>query len=121
MSRFSLESKMLHMSIVMGNISGVDNMLAAGADVNWADNNDGVTPLVRALMTNNHEIVMRLLRVKSLKVTRANEEKMKEITCKRCDCKESLYDRYLKAKQTLQNQDLPAAGSSMCKCCDPHY
>ena len=106
MSRFSLESKMLHMSISMGNISGVENMLAAGADVNWVEDKDGVTPLMRALMTNNHEIVMRLLKVKSLRVSKANEEKMKEMTCKKCNCKESLYDRYLQAKQTLPSQDL---------------
>ena len=102
---------MLHVSIWMGNISGVENMLAAGADVNWKENHHGQTPLFTALRMNNSEIVRRLLMVKSLRVSKAEEEKMKEVTCKKCDCKDSLYDRYIKAKQELDRQDLPAASA----------
>ena len=97
MPGFSLESKMLHMTIWEDNLSGVENMLAAGADVNWPENHSGETPLIAALRRNNSEIVKRLLRVKSLRVSKAEKEKMKEVTCKKCDCKQSLYDRYLQA------------------------
>ena len=97
MPGFSLESKMLHMTIWEDNLSGVENMLAAGADVNWPENHSGETPLIAALRRNNSEIVKRLLRVKSLRVSKADEKKMKEVTCKKCDCKQSLYDRYLQA------------------------
>ena len=79
MPGFSLESKMLHMTIWEDNLSGVENMLAAGADVNWPENHSGETPLIAALRRNNSEIVKRLLRVKSLRVSKADKEKMKEV------------------------------------------
>ena len=59
------------------------------------------------------EIVMRLLRVKSLRVSKAEEEKMKEMTCKKCDCKQSLYDRYVKAKQELESQEEPGPSQAL--------
>ena len=104
MPGFSLPSKMLHMSISIEDISGVENMLAAGADVNWPDNNDGMIPLIRALKKNNSQIVSRLLKVKSLRVSKAQEDEMKRITCNRCNCSQNLHDRYLKAKLEVESQ-----------------